>query len=70
MALVALRRIARGEVTHHQFAPVEHAKFGEYALDMGAKNDRLLNYIIDGKLEEKLNDRNFMEPLIQQMLAD
>jgi kynurenine 3-monooxygenase len=42
----------------------------KYALDMGAKNDRLLNYIIDGKLEEKLNDRNFMEPLIQQMLAD
>jgi kynurenine 3-monooxygenase len=41
-----------------------------YALDMGAKNDRLLNYIIDGKLEEKLADRSFMEPLIQQMLAD
>jgi kynurenine 3-monooxygenase len=41
-----------------------------YALDMGAKNDRLLNYIIDGKLEEKLADRSFMEPLIQQMLTD
>ncbi len=41
-----------------------------YAFDMGAKNDRLLNYIIDGKLEEKLADRSFMEPLIQQMLAD
>jgi hypothetical protein len=37
---------------------------------MGAKNDRLLNYIIDGKLEEKLADRSFMEPLIQQMLTD
>jgi kynurenine 3-monooxygenase len=41
-----------------------------YALDMGAKNDRLLNYIIDGKLEEKLADRSFMEPLIHQMLTD
>jgi kynurenine 3-monooxygenase len=41
-----------------------------YALEMGAKNDRLLNYIIDGKLEEKLADRSFMEPLIQQMLTD
>ena len=42
----------------------------KYALDMGAKNDRLLNYIIDGKLEGKLTDRTFMEPLIQQILAD
>ena len=47
-----------------------HTTSYKYALDMGAKNDRLLNYIIDGKLEEKLTDRSFMEPLIRQMLAD
>ena len=41
----------------------------EYALKMGAKNDRLLDAIIDGKLEDKMGDQSYMEPLIKEMLA-
>ncbi|MBM3400398.1 MAG: FAD-dependent monooxygenase [Bacteroidetes bacterium] len=42
----------------------------KYALDIGVKNDKLLNHIIQGKLEDRLTDKAFMEPLIRQMLAD
>jgi kynurenine 3-monooxygenase len=41
----------------------------EYALQMGAKNDRLLDKIIQEKLEDKLGDRQYMQGLIQEMLA-
>lgn len=40
-----------------------------YALEMGAKNDRLLNYIIDNQLESKLPDSNYMKALIGEMLG-
>ncbi len=41
----------------------------KYALDMGAKNDKLLNHIISKGLESKMNDRAYMEPLIKEMLS-
>ena len=41
----------------------------KYALDMGAKNDRLLDHLIHNGLESKLADAGYMKPLIQEMLA-
>ncbi len=41
----------------------------KYALDMGAKNDRLLDHLINNGLEEKLGDKAYMEALIKEMLA-
>jgi kynurenine 3-monooxygenase len=41
----------------------------KYALDMGAKNDRLLDHLIQNGLESKLADAGYMKPLIQEMLA-
>lgn len=40
-----------------------------YALQMGAKNDRLLDHIINNKLESKLGEPGYMEPLIRELLA-
>ncbi len=40
----------------------------KYALDMGAKNDKLLNYIIGEKLEDKLSNKEFMTSLILEKL--
>jgi kynurenine 3-monooxygenase len=40
-----------------------------FAKDRGAKNDNLLNHIIDNKLEHKLTDKEFMESLIRSTLA-
>lgn len=38
------------------------------ALNWGAKNDALLEYIISEKLEDKVNDAQFMEQLFAEML--
>lgn len=40
-----------------------------FALAMGAKNDKLLNHIIQNGLEDRLADRTLMEPLIRDLLA-
>lgn len=39
------------------------------ALEFGAKNDKILQHIIDNKLEGRLNDRDFIEALLLDMLA-
>ncbi|MDA1182681.1 MAG: kynurenine 3-monooxygenase, partial [Bacteroidetes bacterium] len=39
------------------------------ALEFGAKNDKILQHIIDNKLEGRLDDRDFIEALLLDMLA-
>lgn len=45
-----------------------HTSPYRYAFDQGIKNARLLDYIIENKLESKIGERDFMLPLIHQYL--
>lgn len=40
-----------------------------YALARGFKNEALIHYLIENKLEDKINDKGFMEPLLRDFLG-